>query len=1379
MRTENLSTLKIHKLSKSQYERELNAGNIDENALYLTPDEETDLSIYALKEDLDDKANVTHTHNEYVTNDYVNENFLSKSDVGDIDLSDYETKTDSELKFDQAKAYTDSVSAEKANKVHNHDDLYYTEAEIDAKLSDKSDKTHNHNNDYDSKGSSTLALDSAKSYTDTKVSGLASTSSVDTKISSHNISTSAHDDIRDLISGLTTRLNALADSDDTTLDQLSEIVAYIKSNKSLIDSITTSKVNVSDIINNLTTNVTNKPLSAAQGVALKGLIDALQTVVDGKQNTITGAVSNVVSNNLTASRALVSNDAGKLGVSTTTLTELNYVHGVTSAIQTQLDGKSNTNHNHDSAYVNVTGDTMTGDLTVPNINVTGTTSKMASHYYHKVYGDNNVYVHYYDDPSFSKTTTASLRVSDATNKTFKLLKFSGDGTFTWNNNTVLTAGNWSSYAAAKSHTHSYLPSLYDSYVYRYSFGGGQDLAWKKICEISDVTTAPTSATYHGCTIYGKIHHQLGNHYQAQVRTWDFQATFLTLSNLSVSNTATLYLPPTLKSAGADIIRIVRVSTNNWELQVRQPVDWQTIVVEFCVANGSVKNVTPCSSPITATNTETVIQDYNTHSVLTSQNYALASHSHNYVPLTGGTMTGTLVINKNTDANQTSATSPALIVGGTESTAHIAIDANEIIAKKNGTAADVLYLNGLTQVDAFGSIIAPNVTAKDFVANTTAMSISGGKLSNLSTGTSKLFKDGLAISNPTTANDVGWIRVTGTGESDTVLEIATGDDGGAGESIVARQYNTSNAVARQAVLLGTDGKTAFPVSVSSPSFIGSLSGTADASKQLNCSTSIGVRPASANLTANGSGGVIHFKASSSMTKGKPNNDGHILHFYWDNNGGYDSQLSIPDDGGGGGAQWRHMKAGTWQSWRTFLDSSNYSDYAAKKDHTHSYLPLSGGTMTGAIQFNGRGNNSIYNGANDAVNGVGGALNNLVISSWNGVSFTTSCASQTYTGKNAVSINCRNGNVYAAQFNGALNGNASTATKATSATSAMYIQSDTSTTTIMTTNPASTGAWKFTHAIERSATGLFPWVSNANAMITINRHQGNYNSQLGFSSNGNIYYRNFEGVALNTTNAWKQIAFTDSNITGSSGSCTGNASTATKLATARTISLTGSVTGSGSFDGSGNLSIATTTNHSHSSITTQAITNWNGSTTNGFYQGNGASNAPSSSGWYWGFRMQHSGGYGAQIVIGNGTNTMHFRSQGSDGSGTWRNVLHSGNYSSYALPISGGTVTGQILCNYSGVGGVTIEGSGTTTGIQITRTDTKYGIRVGMSASGTQGIWACDYNKTDTSAMMYMKPTDASATTYLPNRIVMSGSYGTGAPPTTGTLAKGMVYYQIVS
>jgi phage-related tail fiber protein len=46
-------------------------------------------------------------------------------------------------------------------------------------------------------------------------------------------------------------------------------------------------------------------------------------------------------------------------------------------------------------------------------------------------------------------------------------------------------------------------------------------------------------------------------------------------------------------------------------------------------------------------------------------------------------------------------------------------------------------------------------------------------------------------------------------------------------------------------------------------------------------------------------------------------------------------------------------------------------------------------------------------------------------------------------------------------------------------------------------------------------------------------------------------------------------------GTSAACSGNAATATKLATARTVALTGVVTGSGSFDGSGNLSIATST------------------------------------------------------------------------------------------------------------------------------------------------------------------------------------------------------------
>lgn len=75
----------------------------------------------------------------------------------------------------------------------------------------------------------------------------------------------------------------------------------------------------------------------------KGQMDtAINTAVTGKQNTITGGASTITSANLTLNRALVSNGSGKVSVSNTTSTELGYVHGVTSAIQTQIDSKQAT-----------------------------------------------------------------------------------------------------------------------------------------------------------------------------------------------------------------------------------------------------------------------------------------------------------------------------------------------------------------------------------------------------------------------------------------------------------------------------------------------------------------------------------------------------------------------------------------------------------------------------------------------------------------------------------------------------------------------------------------------------------------------------------------------------------------------------------------------------------------------------------------------------------------------------------------------------------------------------------------------------------------------------------------------------------------------------
>lgn len=78
---------------------------------------------------------------------------------------------------------------------------------------------------------------------------------------------------------------------------------------------------------------------ASRVTTAEGEIDALQTAVEGKQDTVTGGASTIVGSNLTADRALVSNSSGKVAASTVTSTELSYLDGVTSAIQTQLNAK--------------------------------------------------------------------------------------------------------------------------------------------------------------------------------------------------------------------------------------------------------------------------------------------------------------------------------------------------------------------------------------------------------------------------------------------------------------------------------------------------------------------------------------------------------------------------------------------------------------------------------------------------------------------------------------------------------------------------------------------------------------------------------------------------------------------------------------------------------------------------------------------------------------------------------------------------------------------------------------------------------------------------------------------------------------------------------
>ena len=75
---------------------------------------------------------------------------------------------------------------------------------------------------------------------------------------------------------------------------------------------------------------------------LGGVTSAIQTQINAKQATITGAATTIDTEDLTVSRALISNASGKVAVSAVTDTELGYLGGVTSAIQTQINGKQAT-----------------------------------------------------------------------------------------------------------------------------------------------------------------------------------------------------------------------------------------------------------------------------------------------------------------------------------------------------------------------------------------------------------------------------------------------------------------------------------------------------------------------------------------------------------------------------------------------------------------------------------------------------------------------------------------------------------------------------------------------------------------------------------------------------------------------------------------------------------------------------------------------------------------------------------------------------------------------------------------------------------------------------------------------------------------------------
>ena len=228
----------------------------------------------------------------------------------------------------------------------------------------------------------------------------------------------------------------------------------------------------------------------------------------------------------------------------------------------------------DGRYVKKAGDTMTGALHLAN----GTRNNAG------------------DDCGFGDCNIAGCLglqgLNGATGLAFIQQGASWSGgnnyKFTWNGSNMVSSSTalWNNLNADMlDNWHlNFLPRNYNigrCYAVRFALGG-EDNGWKKIFACSESGATP----YKSVTVWGRIWYAYGNHAQSEVWNYHFCAIFYMRSSPSSSdgsvgnvvNSARLYLPTFAK--GMDNIRLVRVGTNNFELQVRQIGSYHNANIEY-------------------------------------------------------------------------------------------------------------------------------------------------------------------------------------------------------------------------------------------------------------------------------------------------------------------------------------------------------------------------------------------------------------------------------------------------------------------------------------------------------------------------------------------------------------------------------------------------------------------------------------------------------------------------------------------------------------------------------------------------------------------------------------------------------------------------------
>lgn len=368
--------------------------------------------------------------------------------------------------------------------------------------------------------------------------------------------------------------------------------------------------------------------------------------------------------------------------------------------------------------------------------------------------------------------------------------------------------------------------------------------------------------------------------------------------------------------------------------------------------------------------------------------AASSHTHNYLPLTGGTITGELYF------NPTDASDPA---------PKIYSSAAEKITSLNFAVGDDTNDRFVFRINFWDN--TNDEDRERFIINWDGV-------------TSKA-----AITAPSFNGNLN-------GNASTASKLGTSTVGGTAKPIY---LNAGTATA----LSATVGSSSLPVYLNAGTItqcgtsLGvSITGNSATTNQLNVSVLT-----SQSLAAYNTSGHLYYAGGGNTVSDKPSGVDAFGMFTMQTASGWQGQILMASNTATS-LYWRTANKNFNGGWRKILDSSNYGEYAySKTDADGRFVNLSGDTMTGALKvpelrftngtaiwFDQYGNVTFGSTSSSNWWYIGSSSNSPSIA----VNFGTGnvgigqSASTTY--KLAV-----NGDVHANSFTGSLNGNASTASK----------------------------------------------------------------------------------------------------------------------------------------------------------------------------------------------------------------------------------------------------------------------------------------------------------------------------------------------------------------